>query len=189
MAIMRVLLGYDIGGRTGANVFYHNQTEAGSTVALDDFEDIALEYANQWGYEIADAVSDSVTLVEVAVNTVDGSGMGNWSGSYPGGNSNVCSPPQVAYLMKKKITGQSRGGRTYMPGVPEVGVDEYGNVAAGTIADNASRWNAFLAAVNTNVGGFQCIFHAGALGSLAYPAVESYSCDAKVATMRNRLRG
>jgi hypothetical protein len=118
-------------------------------------------------------------------------------------------PPEVCYLLHKQCVHnrQERNGRTYMSGVPESAVDDGGVVVPATASAIAGNFNLWKDDMKTGTFfppatvALRVVHVAGHTGTPVpgYPNgkpnswsssdVDSFQCDAKVATQRRRLRG
>nr|CRY97771.1 hypothetical protein [uncultured prokaryote] len=188
MTKYQVVISYAMGGRTAANVLDAVQVEAGEFAEMGDLDAIASVVWGNWNSFIMEPLCESTAMTGVRVSAIDGSGVGERTGLAPGENSNSPMPPNVAYLIKKKFEGRSRGGRMYLPGVPEAGADGFGNVTSGTIADYNERLLNMDTFTKSEAGLVFGLF-ANFQENEQFHAVTKWSCDSKVATQRRRLRG
>lgn len=158
---------------------------AGGATAEDICQDVADTIG---GVDLFDRISSAVTLTTVQAklgpNATGASA--ELPVAIPGDAGGACSPPQVAWLVKKStaLGGRKGRGRLFFPGVPETSVSEAG-VLDGTVA------TAFQGLLTDWLDALSLSGHAMVLlhtDSTSPTVVTSLSLQASVATQRRRLR-
>jgi hypothetical protein len=198
--VVRIALTGTYGVKTWANVFHAIVDDTGP-VGSSDLAGIAGATSTAWSTHLSPSLSNAIALTQVAATDLTSdTGLTELDTSvHTGGQAGNASPPQVALLLSWKIARRYRGGhpRTYLPGVIEADVDNYGAViAARQTALNTGATN-FRLAINSVVvaGGTprMAVVHYYRNGVIqATPTVDevlSGRCSPLVATQRRRLRG
>ena len=181
-AIASVVMGYEIGGRKGANTFLLQ------TQSLDDIDvaEAAQSCFVYWTDRVMPQINDYVVLTNARVRDLDGSALADYSGSSPGGVNAAGATPNVAYLVKLGLAGTTRGGRFFLPGVTEAAVDELGFLLSEYVSGITTAVEDFIEDLK-QVGEPQLMdMYKPSNGG--YRLVTSVACDGKVSTMRRRLR-
>lgn len=173
-----VLVGYDIGGRKGANTMI---------VYTSDLDDAAAELvantvADEWEANVMPQLNDYVVMNEVRVTALDQTELFVKGTSVAGGVGTAGATPNVAYLVKCSLEGTTRSGRWFLPGVSEIAVDELGNVSTEYVDGITDACAAFI---DELASGDFVVAKRSALG---YKKVTGVAADTKISTMRRRLR-
>jgi len=174
---------------TGANVPTGAECAFGVGAGGATAEEIAQDVADTIGaVDLFDRISNQVTLTTVKAKLGPNSTgpVAELSVAVPGDAGGSCSPPQVAWLVRKSTAlGGRRGrGRLFFPGVPEGSVDQAG--VLDTTVSNAFQGllDDWLSALAVS-GHSMVVLHAD---NTAPTVVTSLALQAKVATQRRRLR-
>lgn len=106
------------------------------------------------------------------------------AGPQAGGGSASALPSNCALIVAKQtaVGGRANRGRFFLPGLPEAGVTEGGNVTSpGTWSE---AFEVFRAAAET--AGFVAVLHHRAL--LTFTPINGFVARTKIGTQRTRLR-
>jgi hypothetical protein len=106
------------------------------------------------------------------------------------GSATGISAPQVAQIVKKSsdFLGRAFRGRVYVPGVPEADVNDSGDLTSTRIAAINTDMAALLADVNGDTAvDNMVILHSQGSGNTP-TIIRSLTCQAKVGTIRHRVR-
>lgn len=125
------------------------------------------------------------TLVKQGPNDVGP--VAEFAQSVSGGANEGVSPPNTAYLVRKRtaLGGRRNRGRLFLPGVAESNVGNGGQVAAGTVAALQTAFDDFRDAL-TALDSPLVLLHSA---SSDPTDIIRLVVDARVATQRRRLRG
>lgn len=181
-SVAACILGYDIGGRKGANTMLLQKQDLGEI----DCAEAAQSAFVYWTNNVMPQLNDYVVLTEAKVRDLDGTAMADYSGSSPGGVNAAGATPNVAFLVKLGLFGTNRGGRFFLPGVSEAAVDELGFVLAEYVTGINDGINGFIS--DLAGPGDPNVLEMFKPSKGGYAKVISVACDSKVATMRRRLR-
>ena len=95
----------------------------------------------------------------------------------------------MSYLIHKSTSlgGRAGRGRFFLPGVPESLVNSNGLLTSGTATAIDSAMSDFIGEM-TATGVVPVVLHAEGSPITTPTAITAFSCDAKAATQRRRLR-
>jgi hypothetical protein len=135
-----------------------------------------------------DALSSSVTVekVHVKLGPDDTGPSADFSNGNPGTNGGHAAPPNVSYLVTKNtaLGGRKGRGRCYVPGVPEVALQDGGAVEGAFVAT--------LQGFFTDWGGAMVLaskpLHLLHGDATSPTAIDSLVVQSRFATQRRRLR-
>lgn len=135
-------------------------------------------------------VSSSITMTSVLVKFgPNATGPSHLEPANQPGTETSDMVPNTCYLVHKNTAdgGRAGRGRAYVPGVPESDVTTSGTLVSGRASAMNTALATFQAAMEADlVNGV--VLH-GAGSPLSTPSViTGFSCDAKAATQRRRLR-
>lgn len=202
--VTEVAVQHLISGRPAVNVL-HVKTD--TLLGTFDPEETARDLLDNWQDHIIPLVTSNVVVQGAAWRSLDeGNGASGFlipDGDKPteGGQAGAAATPNVAWLIRKEVTGRSRterNGRMYIAGVEEAGV-----TAAGVVSgDYPTLWSDALEDFLSGVDGG--VLAANKLVVLTIPKaarapgpveftvgtndVSRLVLDPLVATMRKRLR-
>lgn len=179
---MVVTLGHEIDSASGANL------DDAANDLFTAFATTVFVSGMASGYRL-DGVTvyggnDGPSIVRTSTNT-----------PVTGAGSAAVLPPNCAVLVRKRtdLAGRRGRGRLYMPGPPESGVDQVGNLAGAEVTANQNRWSAFYDYLTSLQGGRlypPVVLHRSEGAGVEPPPtpVTQFTVDPKIATQRRRLR-
>ena len=202
--VTEVAIEHSVSGRSAWNVLHVKIDEA---EIGPDPEDSARDVLNNWQDHVVPLMTSNVTLLGCAYRSLDSSNsttgylLPDDEKPFVGEQPATASPPNVAWLIHKEVTGRARSernGRMFIAGVEEAGVS-----AAGVVTgDYPALWSAALDDFLSGVSGG--LFDDQKLVVLTIPKaarvkgdtvftvgtneVARLTLDPMVATMRKRLR-
>lgn len=156
-------------------------------------QSVATDVLNAWNTsgikaELASSTTMTGILVKAGPNATGASGL--FAGAGANTNAGVGAAPNTTYLVGKNTDagGRSGRGRMFLPGVPEVNVNEAGVVSPAAVTALQTKVSAFLTALLTNDTPM-VLLHGGPSAPITTPLdVTSLSVSNVVATQRRRLR-
>lgn len=182
------LLKWNVQGRPAANVLYFDLNEDIPGLPANSFG-VATKLEAAWVANIVPLASAAAVYQGVIVTEETKGSKYETTANISGGGSGGALPPNTTYLIRKSLSGTSKSGRLYFPGVAESQVDDGGNVASGIITAFNSAWATFYDAVKD--GGTNVLAVKGFVGGGPTPnyyPITEFNCDGKVASQRRRLR-
>ena len=157
--------------------------QASGAVPIPTF-DLANRIGDGWEATMAKQVSQECVLVGVQCSYLDGSGLDYVAAGHEGDVAGQMLPPNNAFLLRHSVTGSSRGGRTFLPGVPAGAVFNNGEVDAPYTSGLETEWfnlNSFILA-NVDEAPVQVI-----LTKTGTKTVQSTSVGPVIVSQRRRM--
>jgi|SRR5690349_15308431 len=181
--------GGTVGGRTWANVFAF-QLAGDPEISAEEAADLVAE---SWGTTVftnttSTTVLNTVSWVDLRTLTGD-SGTKAVAPPYAGEDTAPGSSPQVAVMIRWEATGgrSVRGGRTFIPGMAEAGIDAGGNVSAPVQGGLQAELENYLDLVQAG-GLIPSILSRTGPSAGTMRTILSGSVDPRAATQRRRQR-
>ena len=139
----RTVLEFSTAGREAACVL---NWQAGGATPIPLY-DLAYQVGGAWAASMYKPLSQECILTGVQASYLDGSGIVTVGGNFAGDISGQMLPPNNAFLLRHAVTGSSRGGRSFIPGVPVSAVFNNGVVDQPFITSLQTEWAGFQADV------------------------------------------
>lgn len=153
---------------------------------------LATMVAANWATaDIPGLQSNTISCTEVSVKygPTETGPSGTTATVMPGESAQPAVPPNTSLLVQKVTAfgGRAGKGRWYLPGIPEVHVDQSGVLSSGYLTTVNTAFDAFLTAMEADDIGCVVLHGAGSPLSLPSPIL-SFEPQTVVATQRRRLR-
>lgn len=180
----QVAIQYDIFGRQSVNTF-HCIFDDDDEGKVNDLQGIVDEVGATWSVNIMPHLNEYVLLSGVAANRVTSDDWAFNPLSVQGGSTSPGLPMNCAYLVRKVCPTWKRGGRMFLPGVPEAGAGSDGSVPASVRSGlNGALSTVFTALTDAGIE----MYVRGWTGPEVGNTVSALVVDSKIATQRRRLR-
>lgn len=164
-------------------------------VGMDTFVGTPADLAQafeQWILDsnLYDLVSQAVSMTSVLVKFgPNATGPSHLEPANEPGTAALQQTPAASYLVHKNTAdgGHAGRGRLYVPGVPEEDINTDGLLESGRASAVTTAFASILASANGD-GCIPVVLHAEDSPLSTPSPITSFSCDARIATQRRRLR-